>query len=654
MISSVKEWSGEVLNKLIDRKRNIAKIFAVVAILAASSFVMEYFVFSYKLNVVEKNNKGISVLEKGDIATENFFLDENGNFISQLENSTLIVSTKNRYINNLELDLTENTSDSIFVKFVDPETREGVVIENRLQKNILKNKLDFMNFLVFHVDGNPEFIKIEVEKPGTIISAIKIDNQYYFNYYRFLFIFAIGLLIGAFCIFRKSIAERPEYGFLVVAIICGTLLVLSQTKSYISWDDFIHYKNVDSLTMKSLIKKDVEDIYAKTNSVPHSYSIKEQQSIDEYFDSRIKKDNSSKGKKSKEPMIALKQFYNKLGYLPAAFVTMIGRILNLPGHIIFMSGRLANVIAYSLVVFLAIRKLKSGKMLMGVIALFPTSIFLASNYGYDFWVTSFTMLGLAYLFSEIQQPEKKMSKKDAIIMLGSFVVGLGPKAIYFPLMFLVFFLKPSKFKSAIAYKRFVLASSFSIFFVLGSFLLPFLISGEGGGDSRGGSEVNSAEQVKFILTEPVAYSKILYNFMSGYISPLNAGGFMTSFAYLGSVQGFATLLFILIFVAITDKNKFDVKTSTWKLKLSVLGIYFAIVSLICTALYVAFTAVGRETIAGVQPRYLTPLIFPLLYVFANGKIKNPIDRYYYNSAIFLMIAAIFFYGVWDVIIKFYY
>ncbi len=60
------------------------------------------------------------------------------------------------------------------------------------------------------------------------------------------------------------------------------------------------------------------------------------------------------------------------------------------------------LLTYALTVYFAIRKLKSGKMIMSVIALFPTNIVLASNYSYDPWVTGFSLLGTAYFVSEMQ------------------------------------------------------------------------------------------------------------------------------------------------------------------------------------------------------------------------------------------------------------
>jgi uncharacterized membrane protein len=291
---------------------------------------------------------------------------------------------------------------------------------------------------------------------------------------------------------------------------------------------------------------------------------------------------------------------------------------------------------------------------MAVIALLPTSIFLASNYNHDSWLTAFTMLGLAYLFSEFQQGDKKISWREISVMLGAFLLGLGAKEIYFPLLMLVFLLPKKKFASLKQYRQFLLAAAFSVLFVAGNFFMPYVIKGPDNGGQRGGSEINSLQQVRFILAEPVAYTKILANFAIKYIGIESSKGFATSFAYLGSMSGYFVLFFTVIFVALTDRNKYDAITSKWKVRLSVLVAYIATVALICTGLYIAFTPVRSLDINGVQPRYLIPLVFPLLFIFGYIGIKNKINKNFYNFAVFAIMASVLMQGIWDLIIKRYY
>ena len=461
------------------------------------------------------------------------------------------------------------------------------------------------------------------------------------NPYTRLFALAVAALVFAAVALRRTVGRSPEFGFLAVALICGSLLSVTEPRNFNSWDELIHYQRAENIA--SVL---VPDLYFRPDTTSSSYSIEQQNKIDTLVDGSYQR--------SRRKPTFYDLTYNKVGYLPSAIALAIGSWIHLPHHLCFVVGRWMNVVLYSLVVFFAIRKLATGKMIMSVIALFPTSIFLASNYNYDSWVTAFTMLGLAYLFGGLQRPDKRLTVCEMCLMLGAFVVGLGPKAIYFPLMLLLFLLRPDKFTSPMHHKYFTRATALSTVLVICSFVLPFVFSGIGGNDKRGGDAVNSAEQVKFILGQPLVYIKILLGFMLKYFDPTRAGRFTTFFSYLGMANGVWVVLGTLGLAALTDKNRHDEATATWRIRSSVVAVFLATVSLIATALYVSFTPVGSPGISGVQPRYLIPLLFPLFLVSGSSRLKIPFNRDIYHSALFTVMAFVMMLGIWDRVVSRYY
>jgi len=618
---------------------------ALLTIILISLFV-EIFIFSK----IEKNKNEAITLNNLDMVAENFNLNEKNIFISNSENAILTIPNNVGYIKNLEVKFSGSSNLPIVIKYVDPKTNKEVILEKELQKSLKKNKLELFSSFIFGIRNNPEKIILQALKPQTSILEVKIDNRYIFNQYRFLFIMSVFGLILIFFALRKKVGKNPEYLFLTVALICGSLISISETRSFVSWDEKIHYQKVNKNSFRSIIRKDIKDIYSSP-STPSSYSIKEQNQIDKYFDNKYSKEK--KIVKDNSLNISVNS-YTKVGYIPSVVALISGRILHLPAHIIFILGRWINILVFSLVVFFAIRKLKSGKMILSVIALFPTSIYIASHYNYDSWVTAFTMLGLAYLFSELQQSEKKITLKEMIIMIGALVAGCGPKAVYFPLLLLLFLLKSSKFESLKQYKNFIIASIFSILFVISSFILPMFISGPGNGDERGGSAVNSTKQIEFIFSEPFTYAKILVHFTKDFMSLDNTNGFITNFANLGQVRGWLLLLVLLGVVVFTDKNEYDKITTSLKIRLWVIIVYLITIAFVATALYVSFTAVRSIGIAGVQLRYLIPLIFPLTFVLGSSRIENKTNKNVYNSIIFAIATFVLLQGIWDLIIILYY
>jgi uncharacterized membrane protein len=641
VVTYLRDIFSKFYSKLARNKWRLIKITVAAALLIIACFLVEYFGFGGKLNSAAETNNDKTIIKNSDIQAENFTIDADGNFISQTKDARLIIPINSRYINNLKITQTKNASQLITISYTDPGTNQEVTSVNTEQEFMHKVRVEFTNLLVFNIRSNPSQIVIQASKPDIAISKVEIDNSYIPNPYRYFFILSVAILALFLFLYRKRIGQRPEIAFLMIILICGSLLSFSERKFFVSWDGQIHFKHIERLA-SGVIK----DMYTRPNFIPSSYSVEEQKNNDAFTDSRYKKPLT---KYSDDGTL-----YSKFGYFPSAIALILGNLVHLPQHIIFQLGRWINVLLYAFVIFFAIRKLKSGKMIMSVIALLPTGIFLAANYNYDSWLIAFTLLGFAYLFSELQQPDKKITLCETIIMLGAFIIGLGPKAIYFPLLLSLFLLRPKKFKTTKQYKIFFSVVIILFLGIMAYFFSPYLIKGPGSGDRRGGGSVNAAQQVHFVLSDPIAYTKILLNFMKEYLNPLNFEPLATFWAYLGHISGFFLILGTLAVVVFTDKNEYDKYASTLKIKAWMIVIFVAIVSLIATALYTEFTPVRNEIINGVQSRYLIPLLFPLLFVIGSSRIKNPIDKNIYNLIIFTIMTAVLLYGIWALIISSYY
>lgn len=334
--------------------------------------------------------------------------------------------------------------------------------------------------------------------------------------------------------------------------------------------------------------------------------------------------------------------YERMAYIPTAAGMFIARGLGCSFIHIFLAGKAANFITYAIIVYFALKKLKSCKLILSVIALFPTNIFLACSYSYDVWVTGFSMLAISYIISSIQTTDEKMCVSDMVVILSAFVIGFSPKAIYFPIALLALLIPKNRFKEERVYKEFLLAVFICTFIILASFMLPFLVQGPGTGDARGGSDVNSTEQVKFILTQPIEYTKILFGHLIKYLSIGRQAATIADFAYLDSSNHFVLYCVILITAIFTDRDKCDIHVNTLKNKVFCLGLLFLTVVLISTALYVSFTPVAHSVINGCQYRYLMPLIFPLAYFILNMEILNKANKnVLYIICILCMIFCLF-------------
>lgn len=170
-----------------------------------------------------------------------------------------------------------------------------------------------------------------------------------------------------------------------------------------------------------------------------------------------------------------------------------------------------------------------------------------------------------------------------------------------------------------------------------SFALPMLINTGSRTDIRGGSDVNSAEQVKFILNNPLKYCYIYLRYLfTFYLIPQHSYGFIQSYAYLGNgITNCLPTILLFGLVLFAPKNRYS------DLKNSVLAIVGCILSLtlVVTALYVSFTPVGYDTVNGCQFRYLIPLLYPVLSCFKGGYIKMGKYAGQYGTLVILFMAT---------------
>ncbi|RDB83748.1 DUF2142 domain-containing protein [Eggerthella lenta] len=478
---------------------------------------------------------------------------------------------------------------------------------------------------------------------------------------------ALGLFFFAVCgsIFlvfanRRFLAREPEKIFVPVGITLGVLVcLLTPVQTSVSWDDHIHYDFANAVSY--LVSPEYSQADMSLLNPPYigggDYSHWMYQG--DAYGSLI----SELDAEGLAPAITVDGFgsvygsstlsYQALGYIPSALGLWLGRLLHLPFTWIFILGRISNVLFFFTLVFFGVRGLRSQKMLALAFSFLPTVVFLSANYSYDTWLTGWILFGFLRYLSWMQKPDEALTFKEVLLVVLSFLIGLGPKAIYFPIFILLLFIPKSKFKTKKFAFRYRAAMICSALLVMATFLLPFVVQGPGSGDTRGGSGVNSAGQVAFVLSDPLGYLNVLTRFLSEYLSIPNASNYTSFFAYLGMSSWGSLPLVILILVAATDLNEHSFRYAKWRYRVAGSLLLVGTSALMASALYVSYTAVGSNTIEGCQGRYLLPLVIPFLALFFNSKIINENSRKGYNLVIFVVSFALLTTSIFELCMRVY-
>ena len=457
-------------------------------------------------------------------------------------------------------------------------------------------------------------------------------------FYLLVALFVMGMFFASIW---NTAVQKVERVFIITALILGLLCIgVTPNRVGISWDDEIHYRRTLEI---SNVLNGIMYVADERNIIEYADNIYGRQGYDRESAIQYEQElETSYEFKECNSHIFREYGIWSLSYIPAAIGIMLARGLGFSYIGVFNMGRMFNLLGYALLIYFAIKRLKYGKVLIATIGLIPTSLFMAASYSYDWWVTGFTILGFSYFFAELKD-EETLKTKNGLIIIGSILLGCLPKAIYFPILFPLLFMPRKKFENARQRKLFCFLVIGVGALLVASIIVPMLFNGMGTGDVRGGAEVNATEQIKYILRNPVQFVKMLFDFLKYYISPQSTGPMLQKLAYVGEGEFYGIVSVILVVVAFLDRED----TTEVNGVVRTAGIVGCIVALVLstTALYISFTAVGANTVAGMQGRYMIPFVFPTLYCMGVGGVQHKINKNAFVCVPMIIISLTFFYNM---------
>lgn len=477
-----------------------------------------------------------------------------------------------------------------------------------------------------------------------------------YNYILQATVLTIVLILVSVFVYKEDIVKKPEKVFAITAFIAGVFFIsVTPTEVGICWDDNYHYDGtIAMLTVNgayyesdAVIIDNVAEVALEKKGYDRQTRTERDQLINSlYAEGVIRPENHAN------------LGANTIAYIPFGIGLLIGRGLHLPYTVTFRLEKLCNLLFYITVFYFAIRRVRSGKILLASIGLMPTNLFLAGSFSYDPWITALTVLGFAWFFSYLQDAERKLTTKDMIIMFGAFTLACIPKALYFILMFPLAFMPVSRFasgKQRIVYYicgvtiAFLLASTFAwpiLSQIIKNIISPgtetiAAVAGTADAElAQGGRGGSAGDQIAYIMQDPMHYMKILFSFLTQvYINPLSSPQYAANYAYLGFGKAVYTAPIVLALVTFFDRDGMPQKSVP--VLLSTIFAVCCLLVLIPTSLYIYYTTIGGQTIEGCQHRYLIPLLYPILYVNGFDRLRNRISPYIFNLLPMLVMALLF-------------
>lgn len=500
------------------------------------------------------------------------------------------------------------------------------------------------------IDQDADSIEIQLNFDENInlnIMDASIINSFSFNVYRFLLMAVFFISVSLLVIFRKVIFKKIEYLFVIIALCTGLSLIhTTPCLTLYSWDDHIHLDRMYSLYENGIVKTTKSYDYSRNlrlymNSLPTSYE--EFNNIHSYLNKNTNKDG--KGIINESKFIS----YDNYTYIPSAIAIKISKLLNLPYTALFHFGKIVNLLVYVSIMFFAIKRAKVGKKLLFVLALLPSTIFLASQYSRDAIITAGIYFAVS-TFLNCYCTNEKMDQKNLAIFVVAVLVASLSKMIYAPVLLLLLILPNDKFKNKKNAKWIKILIIALLLLAMSTFVLPAVNSNSNTiGDVRGGNS-STGSQLEIIKEQPVSFtrifSKFVVNQLSNQFTYSQTLGRWHNFIVINGLKYYALLIIIVLCSVCSNKEEKADKIDL-KLRLFLVGISILITCLICGSMYLSFTPVGYGTITGVQSRYYIPLLFGTYIAFKQNKMTHSFNSEKIMMIISIMLLYIYFFMIYE-------
>ena len=436
----------------------------------------------------------------------------------------------------------------------------------------------------------------------------------------------MGVCAGSMIAFSRTLGKRPEVFFLVFTLICGgCFCYFLPDGTRVSLDDGYHFQHALNYSTGGHVRFTEADWAAMQEDNPREYRLDHREEFLQTQDAQY----------ARGAVFVTTGFHldpKEIWLSTQGVGLFLGRALGLRYWDIWSLGRFTGLLAYALIGYFAVRRLKTGKMILALSLMIPSNIFLASNYSYDPGVTAGITLSCAYWIAAWQEPNRTLKNGDAAVMIGGMLFACYAKAIYFPIFLLFFFLPGSKFRSRGHRRGYSAAMLGAMVVVMLYILLPLGASG-GQGDDRASGDVNTFGQLQFILGHPGDYALILWHFLREYLDPAGMNALLNSCGYMGGARCKEIIMLVLAAAAFTDQREEGLLPPAWLRALGLCGLFGAL-ALMVTSMYVWFSEVGSASFDGMQARYMLPYVYPAMALMGSNRLRNRMNPALYHGLLY--------------------
>ncbi len=305
-------------------------------------------------------------------------------------------------------------------------------------------------------------------------------------------------------------------------------------------------------------------------------------------------------------------------HIPQAAGIFLGRRLGLPPLALLYIGRIFNLLAWTAMIFLAIRRLPTFKWVFFFLALSPMSLYQASSLSYDAFTNGTTFLLIATLLKHAFARDSRISNWQILELALIGALASLAKTIYFPLVLLYFWIPVARLGSRWRYISaflivFAVSLGVDLYLNMPRGLSAHVAKGTAGAASAGGGVTIFHQAWDFLLLVGKTFKVYHPFYLETYIGRLG---------WLDTGLPYGLRLFYLLGLLVLARLDFrpEIHFGLWRKFLS-LTVFLGIFLPLFFVFWLTWTPAGSGQIEGIQGRYFIPIV-PLLFLLLYNDRKK--------------------------------
>lgn len=636
---------GKIGERMKRRQANLNKSFfnlkLIIAILLSLFLALVIAIVPGNIAFFQSGNQDVSppVIEStGIIKNQESYEVEQGSQSSVLKLNVDGVQASKLFIENQE---SNDHQMKFSVAFDDEDPKSYQMMANQR---------------ILSLPRNAKQVTISMENSEESTGAFSVRAKSYFVFNKILFV--VSFFSGFVCYVGYYFLKNQHYDWftLIMLLFFGisTAVLMPPVKGF---DEYQHFLKALSVADGNFFFENGDKVLVpeKINDLAE-YELRGTYSNYEEFSSyyaTLSQDDYTLRKSV--PIESTASSYLFIPYIFEAIGIFIGNLLSVNVLWLIWFARIGNITAFAVCSFFAIRLLPRSKLLLVTLCLQPVMLYLGATAGFDSVMLGFLYLGLAQIYN-VRMKAKVLSIREFLIIAISFCFVIMAKVSYAPILLFFFFLRKENFDSKS--KRVFYSICISVLLFVTA-LLTYSYASNIGLNQWKVEGVDTGLQLKHILLNPLEYLGVLATYFSDQILFFyeNIFGFLGYLPRMESIWNFLNLFFILFLalfgMSVEEQGIEENYLTTGERSISVISL-LCMAGLTATALYMSFTAVGSDTIAGYQPRYLLPLIFPGMMCLANKKIRSDFNYMTIQKITFAWSVIILVSFMWNsILVPFY-